>query len=581
LNVSRASKLFLLIAIMLLIGNTIAISRDYQDSWVLEGLEIPIALFVIVYAITFFSETRKSRMVGLALIGRAVFLLIPNLKYAWFQGTWIDEYVQYALTKYVSLTGHICTIGTYNSTNYFTSFAAYITSPFMHLSFSIFSIVSSVSVVDLMKYLPVFWSLVYPLLTYIIVEKMEFRQRNGLLRYALFFSSVPISVDQYVVGGGLFGSLFVSLVLVVLLVVLQKKNRLLWVVYAVLVFALAAGHSVTSIILSVCLLLIVVIQRFSHLLPKLHLQASTALLFASISAAWLMFIASFTLQSITSLFFVGVPTGVTPPSEYISSTFFEHVRVNLLSAIKSFIVFYGADALFLILSLGGLIVLLRRREKLNSATSFLLLFGWLILLLMVLGYFLKVGAPRLLFFIRLLYPVLAGLFVLQISVRVRSRKVRIGILSGIFLSVMLLATVEFYGYQPLISPANVLYKGVPANIPISSVNLANSIYQRQVIGFAENHINGIIAAQTITANIIVGLAPINYSIANVVSYYPINKTQPTVSYDYFIVSLPGKAGAPPSVPPPLQTTEIISEYIQNSSIIYTNGESYILGQYIP
>jgi len=558
---------------MLLIGNTVAISRDYQDSWILEGLEVPFILFVITYAIAFFRETKTLRMVVLAAIGRTVFLLIPNLKYVWFQGTFIDQYVQYALANYVYSVGHIFTLNTF----YFTP---YITTPLIHLSFSIFSIVSNVSVVDSMKYLPVLWSPIYPLLTYIIVEKMEFTQQSGLLRYALFFSSVPISGDQYGVTGGLFGGLLAFLVLAILVVVLQKKNRLLWVVCTVFVFALAAGHSVTSIILSVCLLLIVAIQRFSRLLPRLHLQASAALAFASISAAWLMFIASSTLQSISSLFFVAVPTGATPASEYISTAFFEHLRANFLSAIKSFIVFYGADALFLILSLGGLIILLRRRKKLNSAASLLLLFGGLILLLIVAGYFLKVGAPRLLFFMKLLYPVFAGLFVLQISARVRSRKVRTGILAGIILSVMLLATIELYGCQPLISSANVLYKGLPADVPISYVNVVNSIYQRQVIGFAANHINGIIAAEYTTTDEIIGLTPINYSMTHVVDYYPIDTTQPTMSYDYFIIQLPGRSGSPPEVPPPLKTTEIISEYIRNSSIIYTNGESYILGQHL-
>lgn len=575
LNVSRISKLFLLIAIMLLIGNTVAISRDYQDSWILEGLELPFALFVIAYAVAFLLEKRALILVVLATVGRAVFLLIPNLKYDWFEGTYSDQFVQYGLANYVCSTGHILTTSTV------TIYTPYISSPFLHLSFSIFSIVSNVSVVDSMKYVPVLWSLVYPLLTYIIVETMEFAQRSSLLKYALFFSSVPINTVQYLVTGSLFGSLLAFLVLATLMVVLQKNNRLIWVVCALFVFTLAAGHSVTSIILSACLLFIVAIQRFSRFLPKLHLQAATALVFASISVAWLVFNANYTLEQIVQLIFVGAPTGVTPASERISSTFYEHIWVNLPSAIRSFMVFYGADALFLILSLGGLIILLRMRKKLNRAASFLLLFGVLILLLIVIGYFLKLGSTRSLFFMEFLYPVFAGLFVLQISMRVRSRKVRTGIVACIFFSVMLLATVELYDCQPLISSANVLFKGVPADVPISYVNVVNSIYQRQVIEFAANHINGIIAAWNPTDVQIMGLTPINYSITHVVEYYPIDKTQPTIAYDYFIIQLPGKSGGPPTAQPSLQSREIISEYIQNSTIIYTNGESYILGQHLP
>jgi hypothetical protein len=574
LNVSRISKLFLLIAIILLISNTLAVSRDYQDSWILEGLEITFLLFVIAFAIGFFSETKKLRMVWLAVIGRAVFLLIPNLKYTWFQGTWIDEFVQYGLANYVYSAGHISTLYTW-------FFASYITTPSMHISFSAFSVVSNIPVVDAIKYLPVLWSLTYTFLTYIIVEKMEFTKGNALLRYALFFSSVPLSMDQYVVSGGLFGSVLASLILLTLVVVLQKKDKLLWVVFAIFVFVLATGHSVTSIILSVCLLLIVVIQRFSRLPPKLRLPASAAFLSASISALWLLHMANYTLQAIVNVFFVGVPTGTTPTSEYIASSFFEHLGANFLSAIKSVIVIYGADILFLILLLGGTLILLRTRKKLSSAISFILYFGCLLLLLLFIGYFLKVGAPRILLLIRLLYPVFAGLFVLQISARIRSRKVRMGVIAAIFLSIVLLSTIEFYGCQPLFSPANVLYKGLPADMPISYVNMVNSIYQRQVIGFAVNHINGTIAVQYTSAILIVGLAPINYSIEHMIWYYPIDRTQPKMSYDCFIIQLPGKSGAPPTVSPPLRTTEIISEYIRNSNVVYTNGESYILGQYLP
>ena len=40
--------------IIVLIASAIAISRDYQDSWVLEGLEIPFAVFMITNIMYFF-----------------------------------------------------------------------------------------------------------------------------------------------------------------------------------------------------------------------------------------------------------------------------------------------------------------------------------------------------------------------------------------------------------------------------------------------------------------------------------------------------------------------------------------------
>ena len=81
LNRSSILKIVLFIVILVLVGNAVAVSRDYQDSWVLEGLEIPFVLFVAIYALAFFSEKKIPSMVFLAVIGRLIFLLIPNLKY--------------------------------------------------------------------------------------------------------------------------------------------------------------------------------------------------------------------------------------------------------------------------------------------------------------------------------------------------------------------------------------------------------------------------------------------------------------------------------------------------------------------
>lgn len=572
LNVSGISKLFLLIAIILLIGNTVAISRDYQDSWILEGLEIPFTLFVITYAIAFFCETKTLRMVALAMIGNAVFLLIPNLKYDWFQGTAIDQNIQYYLANYVSNEGRIATQLAFGG-------QPYTTTPLVHLSFSIFSTILNVPVVDSMKYLPVIWSLMYPLLIYVIVRAMEFPQ--GILRYALFFSSVPISDEQYVVTGGLLGVLLAFLVLSTLVQIFQKGNRRYWIICLIFVFTLAAAHSVMSVILAISLLAVMLLERILHFGKQSHWSASIPLGVALIVAVWLMFPASTTLQTIVDTVFVGVPTGSTPGSEYISSSFFEHLRVNALSAARSFAVTYGADAIFLVLTLVGLLLLLKWRKKLNHAANFILMLGWLTLFLMVAGYLMKLGAPRMLGFARPLFPVFAGVVVFRMGKKEWVRKV---VLPVIFSVIILLCTIEFYGYQPLISSANVLYKGLPADVLFIYVNGVDSIYQRQVIEFAASHIKGIIASVPPTANQIVGLAGTNFSMSNLVWYYPINKNQTEQRYDYFIINIPGKSGDPPSPPyaqPSLQSREVISQYIQNSSVVYTNGGSYILGQNLP
>ena len=567
MKLSHISKLLLAIAVIVLISSAVAVSRDYQDVWILEGLEIPFALFVITYAAAFFSERRTSWMVTLAIVGRAVFLLIPNLKYVWFQGPFIDQHVQYALANHVYNEGYILTIPA----------SVYITTPLMHLSFSIFSIILSLPVVDSMKYLPVLWSPMYPLLTYVIVKKMEFPRETTILKYALFISSVPLSGEQYLVTGSLFGSLLAFLILSTLVLVFQKNDRRYWFICIIFVFALAAAHSVTSVILVVSLLAIMALQRVSHFRPKSYLRASIVLAIASIIVAWLMFSASPTLQGITLQIFVGVPMGVTPQSEYISASFFEHVRTNIFSATRSFTVYYGADAFFLLLTLVGLLILLKMRKQLNKAANFIFLFGWLVLVFIIIGYFVKLGAPRALQFARLLFPVFSSVVVLKIG---KDARIRTWICPVIFSSIILLATIEFYGCQPLIPPANVLYKDLPSDVPMGYVARVNSIYQRQMINFAENYVNGRIAAVQPTSNQIVGLTRIDFSVTNLVRYYPFDRSLPEREYDYFLIHLPGKSGVP-IVDVRLRTRSSILEAIYNSSIVYTNGESYILTSNYP
>ena len=75
------AKIALFIFVAILLSNAIVISRDYQDSWVLEGVEISFTLFVMTYILAFFYEKKTLWMVTLAIVGRTTFLLIPNLKY--------------------------------------------------------------------------------------------------------------------------------------------------------------------------------------------------------------------------------------------------------------------------------------------------------------------------------------------------------------------------------------------------------------------------------------------------------------------------------------------------------------------
>lgn len=564
-------KLVLAGAIVILISNALAISRDYQDSWILEGLEVPFILFVATYAFAFFSEKSASWMVALAAIGRCVFLLVPNLKYVWFQGVAIDEHLQYGLANYVFNRGYIATQGP-------GPILLYNTTPFIHLAFAIFSIVLSIPVVDSVKYMPVFLSPIYPLLTYVIIRNLKFPHETTALKYALFFSSIPFSLENYAVTGPQFGVLLTFLILASLMTLVQKNDRRHLFIFIFLILVLPVAHSSSSVLLATLLLAIMLLQKISHFRLKSFLRGSGIFAGTLACVAWLMFSARHTFEQILHVLFVGVPSGITPRAENIPSRFFELFRVDIFGALRTILVFNGADIFLLLLTLGGLIVLVKMRKQLNNTSNLLLLIISLMLVLVPIGLLLRVGQFRVVDLASPLFLTLSGIFVLYIG-KIGKRRALMG--AVIFSSMILLATLQLYRCQPLIPTANVLSKDLPATEYIIDVIQVNSIYQRQMIEFAKNYIEGQIACDHITRNQIIGLTDFNFSATHLLHayergwYYPLDKNQLEKEYHYFLIHLPGVSGQF-GESAETRTRDLILEATYNSSIVYTNGESYVL-----
>ena len=558
-------KILLFVGIMVLLSNAAAISRDYQDSWILEGLEIPFALFVIMYAVTFFSEKKISWMIALAVIGRFVFFLVPNLKYAWFQGIWIDQHQQYAMANHVCNEGYIATQGPFGA-------SVYGTTPLIHLTFAIFSITLNIPVVHSIKYLPVLLSPIYPLLTYVIMKRIKVPWGTTALKYALFISSIP-TLANYVVTGSSFGVHLVFLILFILVALMQRNDRRYGFVFIFFVCVLAATHSSSSVLLTMFLLILMLFQKVSYFQPllKSYLKASAVLAATSISAAWLMFPASFTLEKIVRVFVAGVSGGITPGSEQIPVRFFDLVRIDPFWAIKSVLVYNGADVFLLLMMFTGLIILLKMRKQLDDTSKFLIVLGGVTFLFIINGLFLKVGGFRSLYFGRLLFPIFSTISILYLSKR------KAWMQPIILLLIILLVAIQCYRCQPLIPPANILSGDLPANEPIVYVNLVNSIYQRQMINFAKDHVTGRIVSDSVTVNQIVGLTNLDFVVEHIGwdYYYPLDKNKLERKYDCFLIHLPGISGGF-GEKAEMRTRHVILEAIYDSSILYTNGESYIL-----
>jgi hypothetical protein len=565
---SFVSKIILTVAIIVLIGTAYSMNRDYQDIWILQGLEIPFVMFVVTFAFAFYVEKRVLLRVALAVLGRTIFMLIPAVKYVWFQGPWIDMNVQHALANYVVTNGHIMTSP--------TIYQVYSDSPLIHLSLAIFSSFLNIPVASSMKYLPVFWSMLFPLLVYIIAKNM-FPSESTLLGCALFISAIPISMAQYYVSGSLFGLLLVHFILTILVLMYVKNNRIgFWPILLLSVFVLAAAHSVSSAIFTVIIIILLFLKRFSRLGISSFLSNTKVLTLVLIGLAWFVFRAYGTLQTILHVYLVEVRSGTTPVSQRIGTGSFEVLRSNPVAAITSFVVIYGADVLFLLLTFVGLLLMFRSQKRLNQVSIFITVFYSIVIVLGVVSVALQVGAPRLLWVAEKLFPIFSSVFILGVyRKKTWFRKLTVVV---VFSLIIFLATIEFYGYQPLVPSANVLskFKDLPSSVQMSYSGLVNSIFQRRMIIFAENYISGKVAAVFPITTQVLGLTDAIFSLA-VVSYDPLDSNFTKPYYDYLLIHMPGPAGDYAGTPDlsvndPVQ----VSNYVSNQTIIYTNGESYIL-----
>ena len=565
MSASLVSKILLAIAIIILIGTAYSMNRDYQDSWTLQGLEIPFAFFVLTFVFVFYFEKGVLRRVTLAVLGRTVYMLIPTVKYVWFTGPFVDQNVQQAMANYVVTNGHIMTSPTVSQ--------PYSLSPLIHLSLAMFSIVLDAPVESTMKYLPIFLSMLFPLLIYIIVKNM-FPAESTLIGYVVFISAIPISEVQYVVSGSLFGILFVQFILAILVLIYVKKNRYFWPILLLSVIALAATHSVSSILFTVFLLVLIFLKRFSRLGLSSFLSTKKVLILISIGFAWFMFQANNTLQTIVEIFTVGIPTGSNPVSQRIGTGSFSLLQVDPIAAATSFFVIYGADVFFLFLTFIGLLFMLRLRKKLTPISKFFGILCSIILLLGVLGGVISAGGPRLLYVAELLFPIFSGVFVFNLlKKKTRVRKLIVG---AVFFMILFSATIEFYGCQTLVPSANVLYKDLPSGVPLNNLGQVNSIYQRQMIIFSAKYIPEKVAAVFPIINQIIGLTDTNFSL-KVVTYDPLDSNLKKPYYNFLLINVPGPAGDFAGNPDlSLNIPGLVSNYISNQTIIYTNGESYVI-----
>ncbi|MFX0204263.1 MAG: hypothetical protein ACFFCW_49835 [Candidatus Hodarchaeota archaeon] len=568
----RIMRLVLFVELVVLLGSAVAISRDYQDSWILEGLEVPFAVFIVTYIGYFMIEKRLNWLISFALIAHTTLILIPNLKYIWFHGVAIDQHLQYKLASATLNEGHIIPGTLYSDT------------PFLALSFVIYSATSGLPILQSMKYFPLILWFTYPIWIYVILRK--FGANFTLLKYALLASSFPVKPEMsYIVRGTIFGAFFVFLILVQLAKSAINRNRSDWVLIVIFTFVLVGGHSFSSITLPVALLIVTLLSfilgRFSHdfNLAKVKPLFLSVMAIIVASVAWLsllaqrMFLGSinFFIPYINKL--LNVPTSGLPGT-FIASRFF---KIDFVKQLNTSLVFNGGDFLLLLFTLVGVLITIRV-SRLRKKQGLLLLSFYFIALMTLLffGLVLNLGfhwGNRIFRLASIITPIFSGIFLYYVQTKLHTKAVSILIIGLL----VILATLQLYRCQPLIPAASELGKQLPSDEPLVYVTKVNTAYQRYMINHAERYLpdGTTIAADKVTGNQLYGLVSMSFWQDHKILY--LLKWPERVPPDYFLLHLPGIAGGFLE-PAENRTRSLILSIIYDSSynIVYSNAESYIL-----
>jgi hypothetical protein len=568
--------------VLVLLTNALAVMRDYQDSWILECLVVPFAIFVITYLVYVFVEKRIWWIILFAIIFRAIFSLVPNLKYPWFQGVAIDQYQHYGLVLSIYNTGHI------TSGAVFERIYEYSGTPLMHLLVATFSKVTSFSPLDAFKYVPfLMWS-AYPLFTFVFARRVfSFMKNNTAIKYVVIVSSIPFNTfTSYLVTGTTFGAILVFLFLSQFVKSIEARSRSDFVITLIFGSALVVAHSYSSMILMVGLAITYAIFKVRKRSFKFHwcgLSLGLVSFLIVANVGWLAFYARRLNEEMTSVIvnFISAIRGVfsSPEVTGIYPRFFE---LGFIDQIKIMLLYYGAIIFLLFLVVIGIIIVLRKIRTSRSLvflSIYVVSLGLILFAQIILTQF-RGGLmtyDRILVYALVLAPIFAGLVLYYIDKKVHrlSRIVTVTIV----VSLVLLAIIQIYKPPQLVPPANSINKNLSSNEPIVYTNNVNSVYQRYLIMTAERYIeNGNIASDDITRIQFWSSADYTFIDSHVLYYYPLsrllNKNITQIPFDYFLTHLPGKAGGF-TEKAEIRTESVISEYLSNSSIIYTSGESFI------
>lgn len=556
--------------------------RNYQDVWILDGIAVPTAIFVCFSIVVEMLIQENKKLVIFAACFLFAMSLIPALKYQLFTGCFDSP-------GHFRFTNEIVSLGNVPETEFYSE--SYGGNPGMHILMSCVSIVSGISVNDVFKFvIPAVLSTV-PLLIYFITKDLS---SDTIQRYTIIASGFPVITAYVVFGTNLAMIPYLLLVAIFLRRILIKRYQSeFWLLFVILSLGLIISHGVTALFAAFLLMgaplilkcLEMTRTKTSMLLSRFPASTSIAppLLYVVLLAAWWTNISIFNLETLAGyvwMLFTGETAIALIPVRFY--------QIPLFAQLQVLTVFHLGDFVMGALSLFGLFILhrkFRRKEFSNETQSIYLLLTILLgigvsfLSFQFASGFGALQYSRLVAYVMPLCVPLAGLTLWQLKGflgHISSKVVR-NMAFALFLFVLIfMCLIQFFPYQPLIPKADVLSKDLPENEYIIDLGRINTVYQKEMISFAERHSsNARITSDKVTMAQMYGFS--NHSFFSRHTWHSplIPNQDKDLLWDLFLLHT-SKAG-PFQEKVEYRTNEKIENHrFKAGNTIYDNGESFII-----
>jgi hypothetical protein len=557
---------------------------SYQDRWILEDLELPMAALVLTYILNLLvsRDLRKDALLS-AVMGSLLFVL-PAMKYAYIYISTLDASVHFSLMRSLATTG-------FPEQNYYQF------TPGMHILIGSLAQLSGLDVSVWARLLPGLMGGLVPLSFYMLVKRLQFTYLLAKAIVAVSVLSIPL---MFIPLGTSYAAVIIMplLVFLILAVIHHEKSgdrTVFGVVAIILMLALMMWHSISSLLVPLVLAGAGTLAfLFSSFLAKrawnvgwLQSISKNFMMFGYGGAGltllyWFAYADDLWTHLIENLQLLGAVIAFGSPSGGVLIP--ERTGIlNFGELVTVFLFYHARDAILIGLAVIAVISVtlhLKARKQISRPIELTYLFSiiYLVFFLIITATFAvrfaTYGYQRILIYILMVSPVLSG-FGLWITVKFMRGKLP-SLPADLILSVILLAAfvisgLQFYPYQP-IAPK---YAGSDSggSTPLLWYHQVNTDYQRYLLDFAYHQIPGDTYLYTDYIKFQQSRLFIGTDARQRFRYGPWGNFQRS----YVLMHMPGEAGAY-SEQAEHRTPEIIAELRQEerTSVVYDNGEGFIL-----